>query len=178
MKTRVRGIFMAVLLASIVLPIHAQRSYTYVSVSPTALQPMGGSFAGVAMTSLPFIVSDSSYYFTLTSSTFDDAMMFAPLNLPQGVALRTLTVYYTRNTNDGDAYMVFYLNRQALSSGTVTTLGTITAMTSASAARKVLSTTLNASYHVVDNSRYTYALTVGFSRPISALKFHGAKIGY
>jgi len=178
MKTRVRGIILAVLLAAIVLPVHAQRGYTYISVSPTALHPMGGSFAGVLMTSLPFLAGDSAFYFTPTSSTFDDAMMFAPLNLPQGVTLKWLTVYYTRNTNDGDAYMVFYLNRQALSSGTVTTLGTITAMTSASTARKVLSTTLNASYSVVDNSRYTYALTVGFSRPISALKFHGAKIGY
>lgn len=177
MKTRVRGTILAVLLAAIVLPIHAQRGYTYVSISPTALQPMGGSFAGVAMTSLPFIVSDSSYYFTLTSSTFDDAMMFAPLNLPDKVTLRALWVYFTRNTNDGDIYITFYLVRQSLSTGTIQNLGAIyTWSSSASSARKVLSTALK--NNIVDNSRYTYALTVGFSRPVSSLKFHGAKISY
>lgn len=177
MKIGIRGLLPAVLLAAVVLPGRAQRSFTYLSISPTALQPMGGSFAGVAMTSLPFVVSDSSYYFTLATSTFDDAMMFAPLNLPDKATLRTLWVYFTRNTNDGDVYITFYFTRQALSTGAIQNLGTIyTWSSSASSARKVLSTALK--NNVVDNSRYTYALTVGFSRPVSSLKFHGAKISY
>jgi len=176
MKTRSLSILLAALAVVAFVPA-VEGATKYVSISPTALQPMGGSFAGIAMTSLPFLAGDTSFYFTLDTSTFDDAIMFAPLDLPDKKALRTLWVYFTRNTGDGDIYITVYLTRHSLAAGTFQNLGAIyTWSSAASPARRALSIALK--NNVVDNSKYTYALTVGFSRPVSALKFHGAKISY
>ena len=40
--------------------------------------------------------------------------MFAPVNLPHNATITSLTVWYTRNTGDGDIYMSVYLQRHDL----------------------------------------------------------------
>lgn len=141
------------------------------AVSPALLLPTG---AGVA--NFPFQKWNDEFYFAQASSTFDDAMMLAPLNLPNGVTLKQLTIYVTRNTGDGDIYITVYLMRHELATGAMETMATIyTWGLPASAARTSLFTR-SLSYKTVNNSKYTYSLEVGFSRPVNTLKFHGAKI--
>jgi hypothetical protein len=151
----------------------AQGATKYVSISPTALLPMSSGIAAMG-----FAKWDSYFYFTATSSSYDDAFMYAPVNLPHNATITSLTVWYTRNTSDGDIYMSAYLHRQDLNTGTTTVVASKTILTTpASAARKTAYTTTIA-YPTVANNRYSYALLVGFSRPMNLLKFNGARIGY
>jgi hypothetical protein len=126
----------------------------------------------------PFERWDQGFYFDQTSSSYDDAIMLVALNLPNGVTLNRLTIFVTRNTADGDIYITVYLMRHELATGATKTMATIyTWGLPASATRKSLSTTA-LSYPTINNSKYTYSMWVGFSRPVSALKFHGAKLSW
>ncbi len=172
MRNRILSIVLVLAAVAAFVPA-AQGATKYVSISPTALLPYGSTVAAMG-----FARWDSYFYFTATSSSYDDAMMFAPVTLPDGVAITSLSVWYTRNTSDGDIYMSVYLNRHDLYSGTVNVVASATILTTpASAARKQKFTTTIA-YPTVSNLRYSYTLLVGFSRPMNKLKFHGARIGY
>ncbi len=172
MKTRSLSILLAALAVVAFVPA-VEGATKYVSVSPTALLPSGSTVA--AMT---FAKWDSYFYFTADSSSYDDAFMYAPVNLPHNATITSLTAWYTRNTGDGDIYMSVYLQRHDLNTGTITVVASKTILTTpASAGRKTAyTTTIN--YPTVANNRYSYALLVGFSRPMNKLKFHGARIGY
>jgi hypothetical protein len=162
-----------VLALLVVTATAAQGATKYLSVSPTALLPFDTS-----VQALGFYKWDTSFYFTAASSSYDDAMMYAPLNLPHGATIASLTVWYTRNTSDGDVYMSVYLHRQDLYTGATNVVASATILTTpASSARKTAHTTAIA-YPTVANNRYSYALLVGFARPMNKLKFHGARIAY
>jgi len=163
-----------IVLALLVITASAAQGATkYVSISPTALLPYSPTVAAMA-----FAKWDTLFYFTATSSSYDDAMMYAPVNLPDGVNITSLSVWYTRNTGDGDIYMSVYLHRQDLYTGATNVVASRTILTTPSSTSRKQSYTTTIAYPAVSNLRYSYALLVGFSRPMNKLKFHGARIGY
>ncbi len=166
-------VLVSCLLAVAAFAPFAEGATKYLSVSPTALLPYHS-----AITSLDFAKWDSYFYFLATSSTYDDAMMYAPLNLPHGATITSLTIYFTRDTGDGDIYMNSYLNRHALATGTTETMASVITWSSPSSPARKAMTAVKIKSAVINNSRYSYALLVGFSRPMNKLKFHGARIGY
>jgi hypothetical protein len=169
MKLKILGVALGACLS--VLTLSAGAPTDYVSVSPTALKPMM-----IGMAALPFYTDDNEFYFTSETSNYEDALMYAPLNLHQGAQLKRLSIYFTRNTDDGDICITVFLTRQKLSTGATQNMGAIyTSSSAASASRKVLSD-VTIAYGTIDNNTYTYALMVGFSRPVKSLKFHGAKM--
>ncbi len=172
MKTRSLSILLAALAVVAFVPA-VEGATKYVSVSPTALLPYDSTVAAMS-----YFRWDSTFNFTAVSSSYDDAMLFAPLTLPHKVNITSLTAWYTRNTNDGDIYMSIYLQRQDLTTGAVSVVASTTILTTAASASRRSAFTTTIAYPSVDNRRYSYALLVGFSRPMNKLKFHGARIGY
>jgi hypothetical protein len=172
MKIRILPVFLALMAIAAVVPA-AQAATKHMSISPTALLPTNSSVA-----LLEFSKWDSYFYFTAAASTYNDAFMYAPINLPHNSTITSLTVWYTRNTDDGDNIMSVTLHRHDLYTGKVVVVaGSSYLSTPASGARRVKSTRTIAD-PIVNNIRYSYSLLVGFSRPMNKLKFHGARIGY
>lgn len=172
MKTRILSFVLAAVAVAAFVPA-ARAATDYVSVSPAALLPYSTTVGAMG-----FSRWDSSFYFTATSSSYDDAMMLAPVTLPDNATITSFTVWYTRNTNDGDIYMSMYLDRQDLFTGAISVVASRTILTTAASAARRSSQTTSIAFPAVDNRRYTYSLLVGFSRPMNKLKFHGARIGY
>ncbi len=172
MKIRVLSVLLALITIVTVIPAE-QAATKHIAISPTTLMPINSEVA-----QLEFVKWDSYFYFTAAATTFNDAFMYAPINLPHNATITSLTVWYTRNTDDGDNIMSVTLHRHDLYTGKVIVVaGTSYLSTPASGARRN-KTTKAIEFPTVNNNRYSYSLIVGFSRPMNKLKFHGARIGY
>ena len=113
-----------------------------------------------------------------TSSSYEDIVMIAPLNLSHGAVVRKLAIYVTDNTDEDEARMLIILGRQNLLTGEREQMASLsTNACSASPDRRML-TTSTISLAKIDNKKYTYHLDVIFGRQNPNLKFHGATIHY
>ncbi len=113
-----------------------------------------------------------------TSSSYEDIVMIAPVNLTHGASVRKLTTYVTDNTDEDEARMLIILGRQNLLTGEREQMASLsTNACSASPDRRELAVS-TISLAKIDNEKYTYHLDVIFGRQNPNLKFHGATIHY
>lgn len=113
-----------------------------------------------------------------TVGSYEDIVMIAPINLPDGVTVKKLVAYITDNTPEDEARILIILGRQNLQTGIREQMVSIgTGGASASPARREL-TASAINFARVNNDRYSYHLIVIFGRQNPNLKFHGAKIRY
>jgi hypothetical protein len=102
----------------------------------------------------------------------------APIYLPQGAVIKSVTFYFTDNDPSSNGKIDFGVNRQKLATGALGAIATATTgALPASAARK----SVNVAKIVngkVDNLGFSYTLNVKFGLGTDLLKFHGAVIAY
>ncbi len=143
------------------------------SVPPTALKP-----ADFKNDALPWVSNSDAFYFANNLSAPVNSYAYVPLNLSQGVRVKSLTVYYTDNACGANQELVVNLMRHDLATGKLQTMAmTTTEGVPCIIDRRIVEdkTVANA---VVDNTRYSYALYVVFYDGVDRLRFHGAVIAY
>lgn len=106
-----------------------------------------------------------------------DADFFAPLNLPQGVVLRKLTIYITDDGSEASDFLIVMLKRVNAKTGAVEVLAGIdTSGLPSSPYRQILSKT-TLIYKTIDNKNYSYNLDVRFPYGCaSTVRLHAVKI--
>jgi hypothetical protein len=103
----------------------------------------------------------------------------APLNLPQGVVIKKLTIYITDDGSGPSEFLNVMLKRANAMKGTagveVLAWTSTEALPSSPYIRKLSNTTLK--YNAIDNKNYSYNLDVRFYYGCSnAVKLHAVKI--
>jgi hypothetical protein len=91
-----------------------------------------------------------------------NADFFAPLNLPQGVIIKKMTVFLTDNGSGPNDYLIVFLKRANAKTGAVEVLaGTTMEGGLTSPNRRIIANT-TLSYATIDNRTYSYNLDVRF----------------
>jgi hypothetical protein len=131
-----------------------------------------GAFSSETSSSANFIQGANIAYFSSGSS----ATMFAPVNLPTGVTISEIKVFYQDNSS-GSMSILFREQNLQNDSGGGTTLGTIGTFTSTNVTG-IQSANLNLSgATTIDNANRAYYLEV-ISSNWSGLRIHSFKITY
>jgi hypothetical protein len=151
----------------------AQTTPKLLAVPPTALKP-----ADFENDALPWVSTADSFYFANNLSAPVDSYAYVPLSLPQKARIKGLTLHYVDNACGIDQELVVTLTRHDLATGRVQTMAKVTTEGVECVWDRRTMEAETIANAVVDNARYSYALTVLFSDGIDRLRFLGATIRY
>ena len=113
----------------------------------------------------------AQFYKKNTASLF---AFYAPVHLPQGAKVKSVTLYYLDNHSGGEVQ--FSLRRQDPSIHWSWTMCYYFTQGYSNSVRSQTITTI--SDNKIDNRKYSYYIQVYFSQPESLLRFFGVKIKY
>jgi hypothetical protein len=156
------------------LGISAKLEAGVIMISPVAFKLADTSFQDY------YVANSSQLYVTQwDTGTPHDADFMAPLNLPQGVVIKKLTIYITDDGSGPSEFLNVMLKRANAMKGTagveVLAWTSTEALPSSPYIRKLSNTTLK--YNAIDNKNYSYNLDVRFYYGCSnAVKLHAVKI--
>ncbi|MBN2206214.1 MAG: hypothetical protein JW742_02315 [Candidatus Aminicenantes bacterium] len=151
----------------------AQTTVKVLSIPPSALQP-----AGFRNNALPWVMTADAFYFANNLSAPVDGYAYAPLSLPHQARIKSLTVYYIDNACGKEQELVVALTRHDMATGKIQAMAKATTAGVDCRPERRTVEDLTIGNAVVDNDRYSYALTVLFADGIDRLRFLGAKIRY
>ena len=113
-----------------------------------------------------------------TSGSYEDIVMIAPVNLPDGVTVKKLMTYLTDNTDRDEARMMIILGRHNLQTGVREQMVSLSTRGCNASPTQIERTASTINYARINNDKYSYHLIVIFGMQDPDLKFHGAKIYY
>ncbi len=171
MKNMRRGLVISFLFSLFLFGGAGLLEATTISVSPTACRPWSSDLTAWLTTE----------YMTLLTQKFNkDTYFVVPLNLPDGVKLKRLTVYVTDNAGGAADYMKIYIRRDEKTILKADVLKSISTYSLASNPGRQMITRSITQFNVIDNAKYSYAFVVQFAKGCSpwTVGFNGATIEY
>lgn len=163
----------ALALLGALAPASAQTTAKFLSIPPSALKP-----ADFRNSNLPWISNADAFYFANNLSAPVDSYAYVPLSLPHQARIKGLTVFYIDNACGADQELVVTLTRHEMATGKTQAMAKVTTEGVACVLDRRTVEDLTVGNAVVDNTRYSYALTVLFSDGIDRLRFLGAVLRY
>lgn len=122
--------------------------------------------------------SSTSSEFCFDTSYAESCHAVAPIQLPQGAVIKSITAVVTDNGSGLEEDVMLFVFRSGLERFSFATMATFstTGLPSSSTRRSLTKTSIG--FPKIDNGKYVYSLQVRFLQGRPYLKYHGVKIVY